>query len=279
MKLVIATIIHRRYELTYAFLRAMERLRNDFGIETYVGVTKEWNKFLERWEPDPCRELLDFYGFKYIEHENHPLGKKFNAAVNLLRDVDFTHMMILGSDDIPSSGFIEAALDQDPNNEYDVMGIDALWFWGMNPRRAGFNRFGYFPVKGVLAGPGKIVSRRALEMVDYAPWPDEKNYAMDAGMMSNIRTTFRKEGVPCKMKKWSIRDNGGFLVDIKYQKHISSLSPILRREDPELFEEKFRYVEQDPHEVLPEHLSEQECNYLFALMDDVKKEYAEKQKK
>jgi len=131
MKLVIVTAIHKRYLLTAAFLRAMDRIKRDFGVETYASVTTD----------DQCVRLLRIdHNFPFIECENKPVGKKFNNAVNLLRDVDFTHMMILGSDDIVSSRFIECSLKQDPQNEYDIIGVDGLWFWGMNPRRAGFTK-------------------------------------------------------------------------------------------------------------------------------------------
>jgi len=259
MKLAIVTAIHQRFHLTYAFLRAMERIRDDFGVETYASVTTG----------DDCVDLLKEFQVYYVEHDNKPVGKKFNAAVNLLRGADFTHMMILGSDDIPSYRFIEYSLEQDPNNEYDYIGIDGLWFWGMNPRRAGFKRFGYFPVKGVLAGPGKILSKRAVEACDYAPWPDECNFGMDAKMMKKTRDALKSQGVMPRLKKYSNTDGGGFLVDIKYEQHISSLSPVHRRDC---------YQEQDPHKVLPEHLSSNECNYLFGLLQDVEKEWIEKKK-
>ncbi|MCJ7617294.1 MAG: hypothetical protein MUO43_12245, partial [Desulfobacterales bacterium] len=209
MKLVIVTAIHQRFHLTYAFLRAMERIRNDFGIETYAAVSYE----------DDCVDLLKEFQIAYVEHENKPVGKKFNAAVNMLRDVDFTHLMILGSDDIPSSRFIEYSLEQDPNNEFDYIGIDGLWFWGMNPRRAGYKTFGYFPVKGVLAGPGKMVSRRVVEACDYELWPYNCNYGMDAQMMKKGRLALKSQGVMPTIKKYSNTDGGGFLVDVKYEKH------------------------------------------------------------
>jgi len=263
MKLVIVTAIHKRYDLTYAFLVAMERIRKEFGIETYAVVT----------ENDDCVDLLREFQVYYKEHENLPKGKKFNYGVDMLREVDFTHMMILGSDDVVSSRFMEVSLAQDPNNEYDIIGTNGLWFWGMNSRRAGFNRFGYFPVKGVLAGPGKMVSKRALEAVDYAPWPDDCGGGMDAKMMQKTRNAMRDKGMIPKLKKYSILDGGGFMVDIKYEQHISSLSPILRREAEEFGE--YRYEEQDPHEVIPNHLPDIESEYLFRLLEKEKERWEE----
>jgi hypothetical protein len=261
MKLVVVTAIHHRYHLTYAFLRAMERIRDNFGVETYAVVTPG----------DPCIELLKMYRVPYVEYENKPVGRKFNAAVEMLKEVDFTHMMILGSDDIVSDRFIESSLQQDPDNKFDFIGMDGLWFWGMNPRRAGFGRFGYFPVKGVLAGPGKMISRRAVEAVNFRPWPDNVNGGMDAQMMKKTRTAINELGLTPRLNKYSILQVGGFLLDVKYEQHISSLSPIIRRDSEDFGQ--FRYQEQDPHEVLPQHLSENECNYLFTLYYNVEIEW------
>lgn len=259
MKLAIVTAIHMRFNLTKAFLKAMSRIKSDFGIDTYASVTHD----------DQCIQLLEQHNVQHIVCDNKPVGKKFNNAVHLLQGVDFTHLMILGSDDIPSSSFIEYALQQDPKNEYDFIGLDGLWFWGMNPRRAGFQNFGYFPVKGVLAGPGKMVSRRAIEACDYSPWPDECNYGMDAKMMKKVRGALRAKGIHPTWMKYSLLAGPGFLVDVKYEQHISSLSPVLRRD---------YYIEQDPREVVPFHLPEDESNYLFDLLNTTNEVWEELKK-
>ena len=243
MNLAIITAIHERQALTHAFLKAMSRIRDDLGVQTYIAITTGDSNL-----PD-----VQKFGFPYLEHPNKPLGKKWNAAVGLLRNVDFSHLMILGSDDIPSSRFIENAMKY---GEYDISGIDGLWFWGMNPRRAGFGRFGYFPVSKVFAGPGKVISRRIVEALDWTVWTERKNYAMDADMMLNIRRAAKAFGMKLNICRYSTLESEGFLVDVKYQSHISSLSPILRRPC---------YDEQDPKVVLPRHLPEDETDYLLDL--------------
>jgi hypothetical protein len=246
MKLVIITAVHGRKAMTLAFLKAMDRVRRETGVETYIVATHD----------DSSLPEIQKYGFPYVEHENKPVGKKFNYVVDMLKGVDFTHAMILGSDDIPSTQFIMNAMEY---GEYDISGVDGLWFWGLNPRRAGFERFGYFPIKSVLAGPGKVLSKEAIEGVDWAPWPDNRNGGMDAAMMKKIRMACRQKGVPLKIERYSIRDTGGFLLDVKYQSHISSLSPILRRDC---------YVEQDPNIIIPQHLPMDEARDLFDLYEE-----------
>ena len=254
MNLAIVTAIHGRLPITLAFLKSVKRIYDEFGVHTYIAVTPE----------DRAIHHLNGEHLHYIEYANKTDGKtvgdKFNAAFDLLRGTDFTHAMILGSDDIASSWFIQHAMTLD---EYDISGVDALWFWGLNPRRAGFQRFGYFPIKGVIAGTGKVLSRRAVEVTDYAPWPP-CNYGMDAKMMMKTRTAFRHAGEKYTSRRYSLSESGGFLLDVKFGHHISSMSPILRREV---------YREHDPLKVLPKHLPQDECDYLFNLWKETRDAY------
>ena len=61
-----------------------------------------------------------------------------------------------------------------------------MYFWGLNPRRAGFLKFGYWPGKALL-GAGKILSKKMLDACDWSPWPDQKSYGgMDGAMMKRL---------------------------------------------------------------------------------------------
>ena len=243
MKLGVITAIHNREDMTIAFLYAMNRLRVVCDVELFVSVT----------HGDASIKHLDDYKFSYTESINFPLGNKWNTATEMVRDSDVTHVMILGSDDIPSTEFIENAISS--LGEYDISGVDGIWFWGLNPRRAGFKRFGFFPVK-VMMGCGKILSRKVLEACDYRPWPEDCNYGMDAKMMQRVRTVSKQKGIGHTEHKYSLKEKDGFIVDIKYETHISSMSPILRRP---------QFDEQDVYKVLPHYLPEDECDYLFSL--------------
>jgi len=244
MKLAIITAIHGRPLMTVAFLKAMVRIEKEFAVKTYAVVTEADEENIS---------LLEEYDIYHIEKENRPIRTKWNSIVRAIWETNFTHLLILGSDDIPSSRFIEHTLTLD---KYDIAGLAGLWFWGLNPRRAGFERFGYFGIKGVLAGAGKLVSRRIVEATDYALWSGERNSGMDANMMARIRNVTNEKNIRLKLHKYSLLDTGGFLMDVKYGHHISSMSPIIRRDS---------FDEQDPYEVLVNHLPEDEIVYLSHL--------------
>jgi len=242
MKLGIITAIHGRYDMTKAFLTAMKRLKEEFDIPTFVAVTKG----------DESIDMLQFGNVGFVEHENKPLGAKWNAVVELAASSDCTHFMILGSDDIPSSRYIEHVLTL---GEYDVSGINGMWFWGLNPRRAGFEEFGFFHTK-VMCGAGKVLSHAALDACDYRPWPDNAGFGMDAKMMRIVRDGSRQKHIGLKYHTYSIQECGGFLLDVKYEHHISSMSPITRRPT---------FHRDDAYKALPNHLPQGECEYLFGL--------------
>lgn len=246
MKLGIVTAMDDRHEMTLVFLQAMVAIREKFGVSLHVAVT----------EGDQIVHHLIENNVDFVECPNKPLGKKWNAIFLHLKESDLTHYLILGSDDIPSHGFIRHALTLE---KYDISGITGLWFWGLNPKRAGFCVFGFFPTKN-MAGAGKIISKKVVALCDHQPWEDRVNYGMDANMMQNIRRCSIQRGVPLASHLYSLKQTGGFLLDVKYQNHISSMSPITRR---------VSFERQDAYNVLPYYLTEDICNSLFSLHKDM----------
>ena len=257
MKLAIITAIHGRPLMTAAFLKAMSRIEKEFGVKTYAVTSglniDELSKGVTESDKEECIHLLEDYGINYVEYPNYPNRTKWNRIVQYLIQTDFTHLLILGSDDIPSSRFIEHTLTLD---KYNLVGLSGLWFWGLNPRRAGFERFGYFGIKGSLAGAGKLVGRDIVEASYYKLWSGTRNSGMDANMMDNISDLSAEKKINLKMHRYSLLDTGGFLMDVKYGHHISSMSPIIRRPS---------FIEQEVYDVLPDHLPADEIVYLSHL--------------
>jgi len=242
MKLGVITALHNRHDMTLVFLSSMRRIHEKFGVSTHAVVT----------EGDPIISSLE--GIDYITHRNKPLGAKWNAISQHMKDSDLTHFLIMGSDDIPSDAFIEHALTL---GEYDISGVQGIWFWGLNPIRAGFNKFGFYYTSSII-GAGKIVSRRVMEMCDWKPWPPYEGGGLDGKMMKIISDYSFSKGISISIHKYSLLETGGFIVDVKYEDHISSMSPIIRR----------NFTEYEYKAVIYEHLPD-EAEALFALRDKV----------
>lgn len=243
MKIAILTAMHARYSLNNIFGMAMSRLKRDFDIDTYVAVTAG--------EKENIR-ICDKHGLYHIQSKNNPVSDKFNKGLSLLRKKDWTHVMILGSDDIPSNKFIELQMAKP---EMDFIAIDDMWFWGLNPKRAGWDQFYYWKAGSSRLGAGRTISRRVVEALDYQLWPTGYDSGLDG------RSWTRVSSVP-DLKKVinSQREAGGFLVDIKYELHISTLSPIMSRCAP------------IDTEIIWDHLPYDECEAIFRLRERVKKE-------
>jgi len=243
MKLAILTAMHARHELNEIFCSAMGRIRANYNAQTYVALSHNDDKNLR---------LCMFWGFPTIVTKNNPVSNKFNKGLSLLRDEDWTHVMILGSDDIPSNKFIEIQMQS--ARDHDISMISDMWFWGLNPKRAGFDKFYYFPGGSSRIGAGRVISRRVIEACNYTIWPDDKNAGLDSGSLARMRNT-----VPdVRMSAVNLRDAGGFLVDVKYELHISSLSPIER------------IGEEVDNDIIWEHLPPGECQSLLNLRAKVK---------
>jgi len=245
MDLVVLTAFHARFLLNEAFATAMDRLREELGVRTYVVITPG--------EPEN-REICEEHGFTFCQHKNNPVSDKLNAGMALLKGQEWSHVMILGSDDIPSTQFVR---NQMFGETEDFIAIQDMWFWGMNPKRAGYNTFWYWYAGSSRLGAGRVISRRAVEACDYKIWPSGYNAGMDSQSYKRIKHAI---GQDLKAMSYRNKDTGGFLVDIKYELHISSLSPVIRRAQAE-----------NPN-IIRKHLPEKECDYLFWLDEKIKKE-------
>ena len=236
--------MHERHALNKIFAMAMDRLYDQFNIDTVVALT--------RGDKENQKICLD-HAFDYVTVKNHPVSDKFNAGMELLRDKDWTHVMILGSDDIPSNKFIELQMVEP---DYDFIAISDMWFWGLNPKRRGFDQFYYWRAGSSRLGAGRTISRKVIEACDYKLWPSGFDSGLDGQSWTKI------SGAIPDLKRYSYAQKtlGGFLVDIKYELHINSMSPILKK------------GEESNSDIIWDHLPFDECEALFRLRAKIKKE-------
>lgn len=221
---------------------AMQRLRNQFGIQVCVALSRGDIENINL-----CTEN----DFASIVTNNRYLSNKFNAGMSLLKDMDWTHVMILGSDDIPSSSMIREHM-RFP--DVDFLALNDLWFWGLNPKRAGYGSFMYWYGGSSRIGAGRMISRRVIEALDYELWPNGHVSGLDGKSARKVNGL----ELDLKRRSYSLRGAGAFMMDVKYEFNISSLSPIMRRG-----------VHEDPS-VIFEHLPGDEYEALLQLREKVK---------
>ena len=234
MKLAIITAMHGRPEVTKAFCMASARIKKDTGVETFSAVTRNDNVNIG---------LCEQYGIRYTEQRNDPLGLKWNQSLWFAnQESDFTHIVILGSDDIASTTFIEHQLTLE---EYDLAGVNDLWFWGMNPKRDGYKKFGYFrnKINGLL-GVGRLVGRNLLEMLGGSPWESSLNVGLDRSLIDKVRPLSENT------LEYSLLDEDLFIVDIKRDLNVSSMAPALRTMEIQDVDSINKYLPEDEVEYL-----------------------------
>jgi len=96
MKLGILSTLFNRPYLTKLFLDRLAHLKNKFDvIPVVVGSENEFEEDCEK------------RGIIYTDHVNKPLGSKWNHGMRVFRELDITHVMVLGSDDFISDDFVE----------------------------------------------------------------------------------------------------------------------------------------------------------------------------
>lgn len=199
VNLGILTINFKRPQILRLWCAQIKRLRADFGIEFPAIVVSE--------EED--RLICNGYGVAHITHPNKPVSEKWNVGMRYLRSVGATNCLILGSDDIVSSGFIRTTLDQCEQGK-DLIGIKTIYFYCGQGTYKG--KMVVLQSKQFL-GTGKTVSSRVLDQCDWRPWDVEKNWGMDA-IASKTFSKYAKER--------TVID--GMVVDVKSRVNLNSFN-------------------------------------------------------
>lgn len=123
-----------------------------------------------------------------VKHRNKPIGGKWQAGVNAARKKDASAVIILGSDDILSKGYIEAC-----QKKLDV-GIDLFglkqWFiyWEERHKLYLFHYNSPYPLGG-----GRMFSKRALDKINWRLYRKDlteslDRYSYSAANKNGIRT-------------------------------------------------------------------------------------------
>ena len=234
---IIITAMHGRPEITRAFCMAVQRIYKETGVSTLAIITRNDYENIK---------LCNTHGIAWMESRNEPLGAKWNTALHYLKDVDLSNVIILGSDDIVSTSFIDYQISK---GDTDLSAMEDLWFWGLNKKRDGYKTFGHWTSNLCkLLGVGRMVSREVLEKLDWKLWDDDLRSGLDRSALDRIR------GVTKNINYFNLKEEGLFAMDIKYGRNISSLAPSLRTTEFE-----------DPMEVLMKHLPADEVEYLNYL--------------
>jgi len=218
IKLCILTALWGRPVLSKLFLERMGCLINTFGISVVAVVSGD----------SRLSDLCDINRVCHVNCENKPLGKKWNTGLAACKDKNFTHLMILGSDDLPSNDFIRYNISR-LSDGYDYFGSRGLYMFGGRKNFRGFGELFYFRYGGYLVGPGRCFSRKFIEKCNWILWDNSRNSGLDGSAAKRVRKDkFIKKG------SYDVAEQGLFLVDIKTTGNVSGI-PSGAKKNPQDF--------------------------------------------
>lgn len=212
-KLGIITINFGRPKVLHLWVAQIKRIRED--LDTYIPAVVVSDK--------EDRDICAKYGVWHITQQNRPVNEKFNRAMYYMRDIQQENVMILGSDDIVSTGFVRKTLAE-MEKGIDYIGTRTFYFYcGVGLDKGKMVKLTSAPTKGI----GRTISCRVLDQCDWRLWDKEKNWGLDAMATKNIVKY-------CKSKSW-IED---IIVDVKTRTNLNSYriwGTRLPQADPQLF--------------------------------------------
>lgn len=163
IKLLIYLALWKRPKITELCFMGLNRLRKhkDFDIKVLAVAS----------EPEMLA-LCEKYDVLCVTHSNLPLGKKKNFGLQAARALDFDYMMEIGSDTLVLNELLD---------EYRKNFIGVHHFFGIGDcaficsetqacRRVG---------GASTYGGGRMISRHALETMEFKLWPDDYNKGLD----------------------------------------------------------------------------------------------------
>lgn len=133
------------------------------------------------------RALAGEYGGRWVEHENEPLSRKWNAVMGAAYDAGADYGVVLGSDDVMTDALGREYLQVMERGAL-YSGIASCVMVEPLLRRA-LRLTGHAnPIRwGETIGAGRLLSRRLLDLVGGRPWPDKATRGLDWRMTLKLQ--------------------------------------------------------------------------------------------
>jgi hypothetical protein len=116
------------------------------------------------------------------------LGAKWQLCVDMARKMKPDALMMMGSADMVQDGWAET-LYADLQKGYAMAGTESIYFLDIQPKNSKrmFHWGGYLGHrKGEPIGTGRMVSRRALDLIGWKLFDTKLNIGMDGSMLSSV---------------------------------------------------------------------------------------------
>ena len=214
IKIAIITTAYKRPLILDLFLKNFIAVQNEVKewCELSLNLASSYEDFMQ------IDRKLFSEGMSFVEHENLPLGLKWNESLKHHRGYDYA--LIVGSDDIFNAQLLESYKPYCYAN-YDYIGLlDSFYYYIYYPDCmryfAGYNG----ERQGEPDGGGRLIHKSILENVNYKLWDDELNSGLDLSLTNRIKPFVKKS-------KFLVgADKGIYFIDIKSDVNITHFNDI-----------------------------------------------------
>ena len=200
-KLVIIMAVWKRHELTELALNHLKKLQKKKKFEVVIAGS----------EGEKSRNLVEPFGFEYIETSNDFLTVKNNAMTLKAKEMNPDGVVILGSDDFVNENVIDKYFELIEEGFDGVFGFGDLYFYDTKTQKMIHHDSGEKSF-----GAGRFYSRNALDVCDFMPWTGKHKKGCDINSKKHL------ESLGIKFEKQKLYEFGGFLVDVKHNVNITS---------------------------------------------------------
>jgi hypothetical protein len=195
-KLAVIIPFYQREEITSLCFEQISKQSRKYNFDVYCVGNND--------------ELPLKYGLNYVFAVNNPVSNKINKAYETIKD-KYDGVIGMGSDNFLSDSIWEMYLKMDLSGAF-FTGFTDIHIYSVWHNILAHN-FSYTK-NGNLIAVGRLITRAALELVNYTPYECNINKGLD----SSNRKLLLSKGA----KEVAIDYKGHFILDVKHEKNISS---------------------------------------------------------
>lgn len=230
MKIAIVTGIWKRHDIFEMCAKGIHLLQKQNNCELSVIVAGS--------EGEQSKQLVEKYGFEYIEIPNEPLAEKMNAPVMMAKELNCDYVFCIGSDDIISPELFSIYVEQ-AKRGIDFVGVTDFYFYDTISKRVIY--WGGYREdwrKGHTCGAGRLISKRLLDLWQWKLWEVKHNLILDNSIQDKLAATPHTEMI------FSIKENRVYALDIKSKENMTPFAmwDNTTESSIEIIEKHFDYI-------------------------------------
>lgn len=120
-------------------------------------------------------------GAIWVNHQNKPLGAKWNSGFRAARDLKPDAILFVGSSDWVCNDWV--TIMEPYLNQHQIVGVPGCYFMDVHDQIRVVNWKGYVGNRATeTIGIGRMISAKLLDKIDWKPFDDLKDNSMDRAM-------------------------------------------------------------------------------------------------